>query len=165
MTEATSQKQIEEVSLGRFLQLRRQELQMEIDQIAAALRIKSQDLLLIENDQIENLTKRGLYSAGLIRSYAKYLKTNEEEIEKKIANLAFGSNTENKKHMLLNIGEEADITPPKDDFFNFLLISILLFLILLSIYNSFESKTSVITTQDLILKLENAERKYKEQNN
>lgn len=162
MTETTLPTQIEEVSLGKFLQHRRQELKMEIDKIAAALRIKPQDLLSIENDQIDDLIKRGLYAPGLIRSYAKYLQTDEKEIEKKLANLAFKSNTENKKHLLLNIGEETNITPPKDDFFNFLLISILLFLILLSIYNSLESKKSLISSQDLILKLENADRRYQE---
>ncbi len=157
MTETTSPQQIKKVSLGKFLQLRRQELNLEIDGVATALRVKSQDLLLIESDQIDNLVKRGLYAPGLIRSYAKYLKTDEKEIEKKLMNLAFKSNTENKKHLLLNIGKETSITPAKDDFFNFLLISILLFLILLSIYNSLESKKSLITSDDLILKLENAD--------
>jgi cytoskeletal protein RodZ len=146
----------EEISLGKFLQQRRQELQMEIEKISAALRVKPRDLLSIEEDKIDQLIKRGLYAPGLIRSYAKHLKIEEKEIEKKISNLTFKSNTENKKHTLLNIGGESEITPPKDDFFNFLLISALLFLILLSIYNSFESKDSLITSQDLIQQLENA---------
>ncbi len=94
----------EEISLGKFLQQRRQELQMEIEKISAALRVKPRDLLSIEEDKIDQLIKRGLYAPGLIRSYAKHLKIEEKEIEKKISNLTFKSNTENKKHTLLNIG-------------------------------------------------------------
>jgi len=153
---------IQEDTLGKFLQKKRQELSMEIDKISVALRVKPRDLMSIEEDQIEHLIKRGLYAPGLIRSYARHLKIEEKEIEKKLASMAFGSNVENRKHLLLNIGEETKITPPKDDFFNFLLISILLFLILLSIYNSFESKPAAIESEDLILKLENATRSTQE---
>jgi len=153
---------IADETLGKFLQKKRQDLSMEIEKISHALRVKPRDLMSIEEDQIEHLIKRGLYAPGLIRSYAKYLKIEEKEIERKLENMAFGSNTENRKHLLLNIGEESNVTPPKDDFFNFLLISILLFLILLSVYNSFESKASAIASEDLIIKLENATRSTQE---
>lgn len=152
----------DDISLGKFLQKKRHDLQMEIEKISIALRVKPRDLLALEEDEIEHLIKRGLYAPGLIRSYARHLKIEEKEIEKKLSQLAFRSNTENRKHLLLNLGEESEVTPPKDDFFNFLLISILLFLILLSIYNSFESNDSLISSQDLIQKMENAAPKSQE---
>ena len=160
MTEIAPNSQIstsfEEVSLGKFLQQKRQELNIDLAKASAVLRIKMEDLNSIENDQLDNLTKKHLYAPGLIRAYAKFLKIDEKEIEAKLSKLSFQQNTENKKHLLINISGENDLTPSKDDFFNFLLIGILLFLILLSIYNSLSDKSSMITSDDLIQKLENA---------
>lgn len=140
-------------TLGEVLKERRQYLRMEIEDVAVYLRIKPHDILAIENDEVSRIAKQ-LYAPGLIRSYAKFLKIDEKTIEEKIKSLAFKSNTENKKHLLLNIGENIELTPSKDSFFNFLLISILAFLVLLSIYNSYEDKNSLITNQDLITNLE-----------
>ena len=92
---------------------------------------------------------------GLIRSYAKFLKIDPKLIEEKIKVLPIASNTENKKHQLLNIGESDQLSPDKNTVFNFLLISILLFLVLLSLYNSFENNDALITNEKLIHELEN----------
>lgn len=147
-------KQLEEVFVGKILREKRQELKIEISEVSAYLRVKKHDVEGIENDDLASITKH-LYVPGLIRSYAKFLKIDQKIIEEKIKSLPIKSNTENKKHQLLNIGENTELKPDKDSFFNFLLISILLFLVLLSIYNSYENKSSLITNQDLILELEN----------
>ncbi len=144
----------EEISLGRILKEKRQNLKMDIAEISSYLKIKSNDIDAIESDDLGRITAH-LYVLGLIRAYARFLKIDPKTIEEKIRLLPIKSNVENRKHQLLNIGENNDLSPDKDSFFNFLLISILLFLTLLLIYNSNAKKGSLITGQDLIQKLEN----------
>ncbi len=150
MTEST------ELGLGKLLRQTRQDLNMEIAHIASYLKIKAPDIEAIEDEKWNNVTKH-VYKPGLIRSYAKMLKIDMATIEDRIRQLPFESNTKNQKHRLLNIGEEVEITPNHEMFFNFLLISILLFLALLAIYNASEKKTKLLTNQDLIIELEKAE--------
>jgi cytoskeleton protein RodZ len=142
-------------SLGQILKERRQSLGIEIIDVGAALRIKVRDVEAIENDDLSGVTKH-LYILGLIRAYAKFLKIDQKIIEEKTRVLPIKSNVENKKHQLLNIGENIDLTPDKDSLFNFLLIGVLLFLVLLSLYNSAENKSDLITNETLIHELENA---------
>ncbi len=147
---------LNELSLGKMLQKRRQELKMDIEEISSYLRVKKYDVEAIENDDLSAVTKH-LYVLGLIRSYARFLKIDLDKIEEKIRGLSIKSNVENKKHQLLNIGENIDLTPDRDSLFNFLLISILLFLIFLSLYNFYYDKSSLITNNNLIQELEQAD--------
>lgn len=140
-------------SIGKILHERRLESNIEISEISSYLKIKTSDISAIEDDDLNRITKH-LYVPGLIRSYAKFLKIDQQVIEEKIRNLPIASNVENKKHQLLNIGENSKLAPDKDAVLNFLLISILSFLVLLSVYNSYEDRTSLITNQDLIKELE-----------
>jgi cytoskeletal protein RodZ len=153
MTEPNNSPTENIISLGKILQQKREDLKLEIKQAATFLNIKEAALLAIENDEINTLQDKRLYAYGLVRSYAKFLKIDEKIIEEQIKLLHFKSNVENKKHLLLNIGEDDKLSPTKDDFFNFLLISILLFLILLSIYSINSSKNS-ISNQEIISKFE-----------
>ena len=139
--------------LGELLRRKRQELNMEIPHIASNLKIKARDIEAIENEKWDNITKH-VYKTGLIRSYAKMLKIDMATIEDRIRTLPFESNTKNQKHRLLNIGEEIEIAPNRDMFFNFLLISVLLFLVFLAIYNASEKKTKLLTNQELISEME-----------
>ena len=140
-------------SLGKILQQKRKHLQVEIKTAARFLNVKESSIMAIENDEMKILQDKHLYAYGLIRSYAKFLKIDEKTIEEQIKLLHFKSNIENQKHLLLNIGEDDKHSPTKDDFFNFLLISILLFLILLSTYSINASKNS-ISIQEITSKLE-----------
>ncbi len=142
----------ETVSLGKLLKNKRRELNIEIAQVSNHLFIKERDVEAIENDDLAMFDKH-LYINGLIRSYAKFLRINPHEIEERIKALPLKSNIENKKHKLLNIGENTDLTPSRDTFFNFLLISILLFLTLLSLYNFYEDKSSLLSNNDVIEEL------------
>jgi cytoskeletal protein RodZ len=107
---------------------------------------------VVQNDDLDYLGKR-MHAFGLINSYAKFLKIPKDEIEKKLNLISTSSNTKSNKHRLINLDDESKLTPSKDSFFNFLLVSILLFLILLSLYNSFESHHSLITNKDLVKEL------------
>jgi cytoskeletal protein RodZ len=146
----------ESVLIGQILREKRNELKIEIAAVSSRLKIKDRDVEGIENGDLSMVTKH-LYIPGLISSYARFLKVDKKIIDEKIKLLPIKSNVENKKHQLLNIGEDLDLSPPKDACFNFLLISILLFLVLLSIYNSSEDKSDLITNQNLILELEHTE--------
>lgn len=148
-----SQEILPEIFLAQILREKRQDLKMEIAEVSSYLRVKPNDILAIENNDFGRIT-RHLYVPGLIRSYAKLLKINQQIIEEKIKQLPIKSNTDNKKHQLLNVGENIDLTPNKDSFFNFLLISILLFLVLLSIYSSVENTENLITNEQLITEME-----------
>jgi len=139
----------EETKIGELLRQTRREQNKEISNIASYLKIKASDVEAIENENWKNIT-RHLYKPGLIRAYAKMLKIDDKIIEKKIKELPFESNIKNIKHRLVNIGEEIEVTPNRDMFFNFLLISILLFLVFLIIYNTSEKKTHLLKTQDLV---------------
>ena len=75
-------------------------------------------------------------------------------IKEKIKLLSVESNVINTKHNLINIGENLDLKPTKDQFFNFLIISILLFLIFLSLCNFYEGDKKLITTEKLVEELE-----------
>lgn len=142
------------ISLGKLLENKRRELNIEIVQVSNYLFIKERDVEAIERDDLVQLDKH-LYINGLIRSYAKFLRINPDEIEERIRALPIKSNVENKKHKLVNIGENLDLTPARDDCFNFLFISILLFLVLLSLYNAYRDNDSLITNKYLISEFEN----------
>jgi len=143
----------ESVLIGQILREKRHELRIEISAVSSYLRIKDRDVEGIENGDLDMITKH-LYVPGLISSYARFLKVDKKTIDEKIKLLPIKSNVENKKHQLLNVGENLDLSPAKDACFNFLLISILLFLVLLSLYNSYEDKSDLITNKNLILELE-----------
>ena len=143
-----------EISLGQIFKAKREFLKIEIADICTALRVKVRDIEAMESNDVSNVSSF-LYVPGLIRTYAKFLKIDENIVEEKLKKLSIKSNTDNKKHLLINIGEHLEITPDKNMFFNLTMISILLFLVLLSLYNSFEDRSSVITNQDLILELKN----------
>jgi len=137
------------ISLAEILKTKRLELGMEISEAASYLKIRVQDIEAIENDDHGSITKH-LYILGAIRSYAKLLKIDQNILEEKIKFFTVESNVNNKKHKLINIGENLDLKPTRDQFFNFLLISILLFLVLLSLYNFFETNNNMITMDNLL---------------
>jgi cytoskeletal protein RodZ len=157
MIEPDQNQQIEETapikSLGQFLREKRQTTKIEIIDASAYLKVKAVDIEALEEDNLDCVTKH-IYVLGLIRAYAKFLKIAPQEIEEKIKLLSLKSNTDNKNHMLINIGEDAKVSPNKDSVFNFLLISVLLFLILLALYNSVETSDKLISSETLFRELE-----------
>lgn len=138
-----------EISLAEILKTKRTELGMTISDAASYLKIRVKDLEAIENGNQDSVTKH-LYILGAIRSYAKLLQIEQKIVEEKIKFFTVESNVHNKKHKLINIGENLDLKPTKDQFFNFLLISILLFLVFLSLYNFYETNNNMITMDSLV---------------
>ena len=130
----TSENKDDELSLGEILKFKRQKLRIEIPTACDFLKVKSRDLIAIENNEIEKISKN-IYAPGLIKSYAKYLKINQKTIDTKIKEQHFKSNTENKKHILVNIGEHLELTPKKELFINCFVISAIIFLLSLSLFS------------------------------
>ncbi len=157
--EENYQKDYKDSSLGEILKINREKLKIEIAQVSSHLRVASKEIVAIENDEIEKVAL-SVYAPGLIRSYAKFLRIDQKIIEEKIATCSFKSNTKNKKYLLVNIGEHLDLSPSKDSFFNFLLISILLFIVLLSIYGYYESDTDFISNEAIVSELKSFIDKY-----
>ncbi len=135
-------------SIGIILSTKRKQLNIETAKISLDLKIKVKDIEAIESEKWSDVT-HNLYVVGLIKSYAKILKIDENLIEEKIKDLPIESNIKNKKHQLVNIGENIDLTTDIDMFFNFLLISALLFFAFLTIYHSYENRSRVLTTKNL----------------
>lgn len=132
-----------EISLGEFFRQKRKSL--GIDQATASnyLRVRIKDISAIEKDEIEKISKN-IYAPGFIRSYGKYLKIDIKYIEHKIKEYSFRSNTENKKHILVNIGEHLELTPTKELLVNSSVISIFIFISFL-IISSFNKKTKAMS--------------------
>lgn len=141
-----------EPSISLILKEKRISMNMEISEVSSFLKVKIHDIQAIENDNWGAITKH-VYIAGIIRSYARLLEIDPKTLEKKIEMLYLMSNTDEKKHRLINIGENLDLKPNKDQFFNFLLVSVLLFLTLLILCNFYENKKGLITSDVLVRRL------------
>lgn len=137
-----------EKSLPQLLKEKRLEIKMDLEEVASYLRIKPKDLEIIENNDPSAINH--LYITGVLRSYAKFLRIEPEVIEEKIKLLSFASNTSNTKHNLVNIGENLDLKPTKDQFINFLMISILLFFISLLLFNIHDDHSDLITIETIV---------------
>lgn len=152
MTELETENKIQ--SIGQILKEKRQESAISVADACAYLKVKKLDIDAVESDDFDKLSNH-IYALGFVRSYAKFLKVEARIIEEKIKSLPIKSNVENKKHLLINIGEDEKFSPNREMFFNALLLSILLFLVLLSIFNSVEKNGDLITSEILIHELEN----------
>ena len=72
-----------EDSVGTTLSLRRQASGISIEEVSQALNIKKEYIAAIENNQLETLPGK-IYSSGFIRSYAKFLKLDPDQIIKRL---------------------------------------------------------------------------------
>ena len=138
----------EQLSLGELLRLSREKAKIDIMQVANFLKVRSGDINLLENNDIEKIAKN-IYIPGLIKSYGKYLKINTKIINEKIQELSLRSNIDVKKHMLLNVGDSKNLSPSKEIFFNSLVASVILFLFFI-IFFSLERKNDLINTENII---------------
>jgi cytoskeletal protein RodZ len=138
----------DQLSLGDLLRLTREKAEIDIKEIATFLKVRSNDIKLLENNDIEKIAKN-IYIPGLIKSYGKYLKINSKIINEKIQELSLRSNIEVKKHTLINLGDDRNLSPSKNLYFNsvFMFVTLLLFLI---IFFSLEHKKEFINTKNII---------------
>ena len=142
----------DQLSLGELLRINRENLDIEIKEIANFLKVRPSDIALLENNDIEKIAKN-IYIPGLIKSYGKYLKISAKIIDAKIQELSLRSNVEVKKHTLLNIGDNKELSPSKEFFYNSLVISTILFLFFM-IFFSLERKNTLINTDNIISEIQ-----------
>ena len=138
----------DQLTLGDLLRLSREKTEIDIKEIATFLKVRSSDIKLLENNDIEKIAKN-IYIPGLIKSYGKYLKINSKIINEKIQELSLRSNIEVKKHTLINLGDDRNLSPSKNLYFNsvVMFVTLLLFLI---IFFSLEHKKEIINTKNII---------------
>ncbi len=142
----------EQLTLGELLRINRENLNIKIEEIANFLKVRTRDIALLENNDIEKIAKN-IYIPGLIKSYGKHLKISVKIIDAKIQELSLRSNVEIKKHTLLNIGDNKELSPSKEFFFNSLVISTILFLFFM-IFFSLERKNELINTDNIISEIQ-----------
>jgi cytoskeletal protein RodZ len=142
----------DQLSLGDLLRLNRKKAEIDIKEVANFLKVRSNDIKLLENNDIEKIAKN-IYIPGLIKSYGKYLKINNKIINEKIQELSLRSNIEVKKHTLINLGNDRNLSPSKNLFFNSVLIFITMFLFLI-IFFSLERKKEIINTENIIFDIQ-----------
>lgn len=152
MTDKIKKTQDQDVSLLELLKQKRLEDNIAFDELSSKLKLRVKDLEFIEEAQCEEIAQHP-HLSGLIRSYANFLKIDENIVDEGIKTIAFKSNVSNKKYELLNIGENLDLKPNKDQFFNFVFISILLFLIFFILYNFYEDNSRLIDYSGLVIEL------------
>ena len=138
----------EQLTIGELLKINREKLNIKIEEIANFLKVRTRDIALLENNDIEKIAKN-IYIPGLIKSYGKHLKISVKIIDAKIQELSLRSNVEVKKHTLLNIGDNRELSPSKEFFLNSLIISTILFLFFM-IFFSLERKNELINTNNII---------------
>ena len=142
----------DQLTLGDLLRLSREKAEIDIKEIATFLKVRSSDIKLLENNDIEKIAKN-IYIPGLIKSYGKYLKINSKIINEKIQELSLRSNIEVKKHTLINLGDDRNLSPSKNLYFNsvVMFVTLLLFLI---IFFSLEHKKEIINTKNIISEIQ-----------
>lgn len=150
--ETKEKNDFDHLTLGELLNQSREKLEIEIKEVANFLKVRPNDIKLLENNDIEKIAKN-IYIPGLIKSYGKYLKINNKIINEKIQELSLRSNVEVKKHTLINIGKDQELSPNKEVFFNVAILCIIL-LIFFIIFFSLENKNELINTKNIIFEIE-----------
>lgn len=140
-------------SIGELLRESRIGLEWSIEKISLELRVSPKDIIALENDEIERISKN-IYAIGFINSYSKMLLINPKIIESKLREIDLRSNTENKVYNLVNIGKSYDLRPSKDVFVNSLLTSLAVLALALIIFSKIEDKSTNISNHKIISELE-----------
>lgn len=143
-----------DLSLGEIFAQKRLELNIDVKSAAQYLLIKRSDIIALEHNSIEELQKQHLYVLGIVRSYGKFLKIDSHLIEEKIKELPAYCNVKNMQHALINIGEGSRITPTRDVVLHCFVVTVLLSLVFLLIYN-LSLKSSNISNEELISRIQN----------
>lgn len=139
----------ENLPVGEFLKNIRENQAIEIEKVSKFLKVRIKDINYLESNEIDKIEKN-IYIVGLIKSYANFLKVNEKIIENKILDLGLKSNVENKRHTLINIGENRDLSPANDLLFNAIIASVFIIIFSLVIINIFNTQRNIISSETII---------------
>ncbi len=125
----------EKNSLGEIFRQKREEKKISIKNVCDVTKLSKSIILAIESDNFEDLPG-GFFNRGILRTYAKFLKLDEEEIIRIYENI-YKKDGE-KKEKILTIDKEYSFNfLSKKVIFVFLAILILLLLIWLFIPSDF----------------------------
>jgi cytoskeletal protein RodZ len=138
--------------IGEILRDKRLEMMLDIPTVSRNIKIKKRDIEAMEEDNWGALT-RHIYLIGAIKSYSSFLKIDHLLIEEKTKQIPIQENVKNKKHLLLNVGSDVNLTPSKDMFFNFFVIAVLFFLAVSCFFSLKSSR--FISSDDLIYQMQN----------
>ena len=135
-------------NLGEALKSKREELNISIEDISHRLKIKKQDIIYLEQNNLNSITEN-LYLAGFIKSYCRILKIKNETIDEYLQNIHAPCNTKNKKHQLINLDSEQNKNPSENNLVNAMLIFTIIYLLLIS-FSQFNTRNPKVT--DVIIK-------------
>lgn len=141
-------------TIGSTLKQKRQELKLDVESVSKKLNLKK-DIITALEEENWHLINKNLYLTGLILSYGKMLMIDQKILDQKIQNLDIQSNVKNKKHQLVNIGEESDLAPDKKLFHISIFASSFLILISLIFFNVNMSKENIVNYPKLYQELQN----------
>ena len=144
---------VENNSIGKTLKQKRQELNLDIEFISKKLNIRDEILKNLEEENW-HLINKNLYITGLILSYGQILMIDKAIINQQIQDLNIQSNTKNKKHQLVNIGEDPNLTPNKQLFHISIVSGLFLIIISLIFINSTINKENIINYPQLYQAIE-----------
>jgi len=139
-------------SLGEILKNSRIDLKIDIAEISKTLKVPIVDIEHLEKNKIENISKN-IYIPGFIISYAKILKLDLKSIEKKIQDLSLKANIDNKKHILVNIGDYKDLSPSPETVARSFIVFAILFLYLIIHYQLTNKSNNIINHDEIIREL------------
>lgn len=95
--------------IGKIFANKRKELKLSLPDVASKLKIRAAYLQAIEEGEIDKIPS-GMYAAGYIKSYAKFLKIDIAAVEKSNDNL---SQTQSDDVVNRNIKQISASTPGK----------------------------------------------------
>lgn len=137
------------VTLGELFKKQRLAQKIEISEISENLKIDKKDIEALESDDLKNFSP-SLYIPGFIRTYARFISLDKKILEEEIKKLSFTTKLQNK---YVDFDKGEPIAPNRELFYNISVITILIFIIFLSIFHGQESKDSLIDNESLILQL------------
>jgi cytoskeletal protein RodZ len=131
------------LTIGKILEICRTKNNIKIKDVAFFLKVKERDIVSLEKDEI--YSKSSSYINGLIRSYSKLLKIDEELVKEKINSLAINYDNQ-KKYKLIDVSQSNKCSPQKR-----YVVYALIFLIIsyFAVFRDFRS-SEVLNTDSII---------------
>ena len=132
-------------NIGDLLKVKRESFNLTIEEVSQALKVKSGDIMLIEQNMQHLITSR-IYLPGLIRQYAKILKIKDDVIEEHIKNIMVNSSLSH--NYPIKTSDQTNKFASKSDLFYAILIFLAISL-LLTFFSP--NKTQNLIMTDLIV--------------
>lgn len=126
-------------TLGEILAQHRHALNLEIEFIAKALKVKDKDINAIEKNELDKLSSN-LYISGIITQYAKIVGVDRDIVKLKYKELTSNSKKKTTSHRL-RIDDDVNHSPEREIFVGSFVFSVIIIFILLFYYN-YTIKTS-----------------------